>query len=165
MKSQICNVCLNSDILCKACRKNLENGSISEHGISILKMINDAAKRFKPLEGIEIKKVVDSGRVTVVICRRGDGARLVGREGAMVKKLSKIAGKEIRVVEESGDLKEFIQNLINPVPLIGLNVVYTPGEEVLKVLIPYRRRVPIEENSLSDIVRQVFGKDVMVESE
>ncbi|MEE9323445.1 MAG: hypothetical protein V3U72_02775 [Candidatus Aenigmarchaeota archaeon] len=165
MKAPICEVCLNSGILCMACKKKLEGGDITDSDIKVSKAINDIAKRFRPLNEIEIKKVIGGKSVLVIICKKGDGARLVGKEGVMIKKLSKLIGKPIRVVEESEDVKEFIQNLVSPVPVIGLNIIYKPEKEVLKVIIPRGRKIPMSKESFAEVVNRMFGKDSMVMSE
>jgi transcription antitermination factor NusA-like protein len=165
MKSLICNVCLNSDILCAACKKRVEEGKLSGKEIKILKAINEVSKSFKPLGEVEITKIISGDRMSVIICRKGDGPRLVGKDGVMIKKLSRIVGNPLRVVEESMDEKEFIRNLISPVPLIGLNVVYEPGKEVLKVVIPRGRKIPMSRESFSKIVNQMFGKSAVVSNE
>jgi transcription antitermination factor NusA-like protein len=165
MKVPICNVCLNSDILCMACKRKKDEGKVTESDIKISKVINEIAKTFRPLNEVEIKKVVEGKNISVLICRKGDGARLVGKDGVMIKKLSKLTGKTLRVVEESGDVKEFIQNLVNPVPVIGLNVIYKPGKEVLKIIIPRGRNIPMSKESFSEVVNHVFGKDSVVTSE
>lgn len=165
MKAPICSVCLNSNMLCTACKKRADKDNLSEDDMKILKAINEVSKTFKPLSDVEIKKIVNVEKMSVVVCREGDGARLVGKDGVMIKKLSRIVGRPLRVVEESGDVKEFIKNLINPVPVVGLNVIYKPGKEVLKVVIPRGRKIPMSKESFSRIVNVVFGKDAVVRNE
>jgi transcription antitermination factor NusA-like protein len=165
MKAPVCGVCLNSDILCMACKRKMEDGKITDSDIRVSKIINGVAKTFKPLDEVSIKKVIEGGNLAVIVCGRGDGARLVGKGGVMIKKLSKLVGKPLRVVEESEDVKEFIQNLINPVPVTGLNIIYRPEKEVLKVIIPKGRKIPMSKESFAEVVNQVFGKDSVVRNE
>ena len=165
MKAPICNVCLNSDILCMACKKRLEKGEVTQSDIEVSRIINEVGKTFKPLSEVEIKKVIEGKNIKVIICKKGDGARLVGKNGVMIKKLSKLVGKPIRIVEESGDVKEFIENLIKPVPVVGMNVIYRPGKEVLKVIIPRGRKIPMSKESFSEVISLTFGKDSLVKNE
>ncbi len=165
MKAPVCEVCLNSDILCMACKKKREEGKVTESDIRISKVINEVAKTFKPLNEVRIKKVIEGRNLAVIVCGKGDGARLVGKSGVMIKKLSKLVGKPLRVVEESEDVKEFVQNLINPVPVTGLNIIYKPEKEVLKVIIPKGRNIPMSKESFAEVVNQVFGKDSIVRNE
>lgn len=165
MKAPLCNVCLNSDILCMACKKKKDEGRITDSDIRVSRVINEISKTFKPLKEVEIKKVIEGKNILVIICKKGDGARLVGKDGVMIKKLSKIIGKPLRVVEESEDVKEFVQNLVHPIPVIGLNIIYKPGNEVLKVIIPKGRKIPMSKESFAQVVNRVFGKDSIVRNE
>ncbi len=165
MKAPLCNVCLNSDILCMACKKKLDEGKITESDIKVSKVINEISKTFKPLKEVEIKKVIEGEKISVIVCKKGDGARLVGKDGVMIKKLSKLVEKPLRVVEESEDVREFIQNLVNPIPVIGLNIIYKPEKEVLKVIIPRGRKIPMSKGSFAEVVNLMFGKDSVVMNE
>ncbi len=158
MKAPICGICLNSDMLCIACMRKLDEGKISENDVKISRLISEAARDFGPLNDVAIKRVVEGKTLIVVVCGKGDVAKLMGREGMLARKLSKLTGKNVRIIEESGDVKEFMQNLLQPVPVIGINVLYREGEEVLKVIIPAGRAAPIPEASFAEIVRLMFGK-------
>lgn len=162
MKGRICSVCLNSDILCAACRKKVGNGEVSETEIRVLKALGDVSKSFRPLAEVEIKKVIEGGKTIVLVTRKGDAPRVVGKKGVMAKKLSRIVGRPLRVVDESDNMKEFIEGLISPVPVIGINVVYSDGEESLKVMIPKGRNAPVSKGSFSEIIKTVFGKNAVV---
>ncbi|UCC91570.1 MAG: hypothetical protein JSV39_04660 [Candidatus Aenigmatarchaeota archaeon] len=165
MNAPVCEVCLNSDILCMACKKKREGGKVTDSDIRVSKVINEVAKTFKPLDEVRIKKVIEGRSLSVIVCGKGDGARLVGKSGVMIKKLSKLVGKPLRVVEESEDVKEFVQNLINPVPVTGLNIIYKPEKEVLKVIIPKGRKIPMSKESFAEVVNQMFRKDSIVRNE
>ena len=114
---------------------------------------------------MEIKRVIEGEKMAVIICRKGDGPKLVGKDGVMIKRLSKLFGKPLRVVEESETVKEFIQNLIHPVPMIGLNVIYKPDKEILKVIIPRGEKIPASSRAFADVVKKVFGKDLIFSRE
>ena len=165
MKAPICEVCLNSGILCVACKRKLESGEITNSDIKVSRIVNKIAKKFRPLDEVEIKRVIEGEKMAAIICRKGDGPKLVGKDGVMIKRLSKLFGKPLRVVEESETVKEFIQNLIHPVPMIGLNVIYKPDKEILKVIIPRGEKIPASNRAFADVVKKVFGKDLIFSRE
>jgi len=162
MKTPICGICLNSDMLCMACNKKLNEGIISEADVRLARAVRTLASTFKVLENITIKKVLEGGTIIVMLCGRGDRPKLVGREGVVINRLSKIMGKPVRVVEETEDLKDFVKNIIHPVQLEGINVVYTNEGETLKVLIPRSRNLPLPESSFREIIKMVFGRNAVV---
>ena len=165
MKAPICGVCLNSDMLCMACKKKLDEGKITECDIKVSRLISKAAKTFRQLNEVTINKVIEGKNVVVVMCNKGDSSKLIGKEGVITKKLSRAAGKTVRIVEVSDDIKSFIQNLVHPVPVVGLNVLYHADREILKVIIPRDRGIPIPQASFAEIVRIVFGKDSVIVNE
>jgi len=152
-------------MLCVACKKKLDRGEITESDVNISRMINEIAKTFRPLDDVTVKKVIDSDSIAVVVCNQGDCARLIGKDGAMIKKLSRLAKKSMRVVEESDDIKKFIQNLLYPVHVLGLNTIYKPEGEILKVIIQKGNRIPISKKSFAEIINLVFGKESIIENE
>lgn len=162
MKAPICEVCLSSDMLCPACRRKVENAEVSELEIGLYRSIYKISKSFGPIREVSIKKVVGGGKTAVIMCNPGEGPRIVGKDGLMIKKLSKMVGKSLRVVESTGDVKEFIRRLIHPVPVKRINVVYMPEKEILKVIIPKGRKIPMSKASFSEIVKSLFGKEAVV---
>jgi transcription antitermination factor NusA-like protein len=148
-----------------ACKKRLEGGEVTQSDIEVSRIINEVGKSFKPLNEVEIKKVIGGKNISVIICKKGDGARLVGKNGVMIKKLSKLLGKPIRIVEESEDVKEFVENLIKPIPVVGMNVIYKPEKEILKIIIPRGRKIPMSKESFAEVINLTFGKDSIVKNE
>ncbi|MCX6817915.1 MAG: hypothetical protein NTU57_03580 [Candidatus Aenigmarchaeota archaeon] len=153
---------MNSDMLCMACQKKLDDGSISEADVRLARAVKTLASTFKVLDNITIKKVLEGSTIIVMLCCRGDRPKLVGREGVVINRLSKMMGKTVRVIEETEDMKEFIKNIIHPVPLEGINVVYSTDGENLKVIIPRNRNLPMSELSFREIIKMVFGRNAVV---
>lgn len=160
MKSPICSICLNSDILCTACKEKVDSGLISENNLEILRKINKAAKGITGLENVEIKKVLDTRRVLILICGKDDVEKLVGKGGVIVKKLGRSLDRIIRVVEESDNMRDFLQNLIFPVPILSVGDVYTQEGEKIRVRIPAGKQLPISPKIFSQIAKDLFKKDV-----
>lgn len=162
MKAPICGICMNSDMLCPACKKKLDEGKITENDIKYSRIVFEAVRNYRPLNEVTIVRAFEGKNVAVIICGRGDKSKFIGREGYVIKKITKAARIPVRVVEDTKDMKEFIQNLILPVQLQGMNIVYSSGGEVLKIIIPKDRGIPLPEASFSEIIRLVFGKNAIV---
>ncbi len=165
MKARICAICINSDMLCMACKRKLDEGKISESDVRIARAVHALSKSFRTLEDVTVSRVIEAGDVAVLVCGKGDRARMIGREGLIINRLSRAAGKTLRVVEETDDVKEFVRGLIHPVPLIGLNVIYAPEGEVLRIIIPKGRDMPMPKASLDEVIGIVFGKKTIISNE
>ena len=160
MKSPICEICLKSGILCTACQSKVDQGSLKNADIEILRMIYKEVERNKALGKIEIKKIIEGEAVLLVVCSQGDAAKIVGKGGFFAKKLSEAAKKTVRVVEASEDARAFLQNIVFPVPIISLNVLYTPEGDKYRIMIPQNSRLPFALNAFKSLAKDLLGKEV-----
>ena len=155
MQTPICEVCLKSEILCKACQEKFNNGELSEIELEVLRFLYKLSEKMKSLKNVKIIKVIDTG-VLLIITGRGDAARIVGRKGSIVKILAKRFKKNIRILEEATNFRKFIQNLISPVSLNGINMLYTGDEKIYRIRIPNRSHLLLSPESFSQIVENLF---------
>ncbi len=162
MKAPICSVCLKSNILCTACQKKLDEGLISEADIKISRKIHELSEKIKVLREAEIKKVIETQKTIIIIANKGTADKLVGKGGIAVRKIGEVLGKHVKVVEESENLKEFVQNLLFPVPVLTINTLYTAEREILRVLVPKRSRLSMSVEEFKRIMKIVFNKDAEI---
>ena len=59
-------------------------------------------------------------------------------------------------------MKEFIEKLITPIPIVGINVIYSPEGEIIKVLIPKKRKIPMSKSTFGEIINIMFSKKAIV---
>ncbi|MBP2134602.1 N utilization substance protein A [Methanomicrobium sp. W14] len=50
----------------------------------------------------------------IYVIKKGDMGFAIGKDGVNIKKLQKILGKRIEMVEENSDIKGFIENIFKP---------------------------------------------------
>lgn len=160
MKSPLCEVCLSSDILCGGCASKLEKGEISEREIEVSRFIHKLSDKVKSLQEANLLKVVDAD-VLILVAGKGDGAKLVGKAGAVVKALAKKYGKSIKVLEKS-EFRPFVTELLQPLTVTGFNVMYTPEGEVYRVRVPaaQKQKQHVSEAALVEVSQKLFGKKV-----
>ena len=158
VETSICEVCLSSDSLCEACQNKLESGSITEKDIEVSRFLFTLSDKVKSLSDVRIVKIIDS-ECLIIISKIGDAAKLVGKNGFVVKALAKEFKKPIRVLEEADTLKDFVENLISPISVRGVNTLYTTEGEVYKFRIPsnYKGRLNITPESFTDIVSDIYN--------
>jgi N utilization substance protein A len=61
----------------------------------------------------------DSFDRVIYIIKRGDMGFAIGRNGENIKKLHRILGKRVEMVEESDNLEEFLKNVFRPAAISG----------------------------------------------
>ena len=163
MKAPICDICLRSSILCSACNGKLVSGEISESDVNVSRAVLHASEKFKSLRGVTVRKVIDTPNSMILIPEKGESAKIIGKMGLIVKELSRIIGKNVRVIEETPDKREFIEKMIFPVKVSAINVLFTDEGEMLKVIVT--RKPPISEEALREVVKRVYGEDIRLVNE
>ncbi len=162
MKSPICSVCLNSEILCSACQNKVNSGSISEKELDVIRKVNKLSSKIRG--DIEIKRIMETDNTIVIVCSPGSSFKVIGKGASNIKTLSKDMGKTIRVIDDSTDQRTLIQNVIFPIPITGFALVYSAGGEKYKITVS-TGSLPVSRNSFVEIAKKILGKDVSLEIE
>jgi len=162
METPLCSDCLETDDeLCEQCSQKLDDGEIEQVTVDLVRMLHDLSTDIPTLEDIEVQDVRTATDAVVVITGKGDGPKVVGKNGEVVKQLAERFDRSIRVIENSGNPQEVIENLLEPVDIEGINTVYKPGGTELKVVVSEddRRRVPISQDDFRVIVQELTGEE------
>ncbi len=162
MKAQICQVCLNSEILCPACQEKVDSGKVSVRELEIIRRINALSDKIKGIDKADIKGVYETDSLLAIVCSKGEALKLIGKGATNIRKLSKDIGKTVRIIEESSDKRSFLQNLIYPVPILSLNLVFSSEGEKYKVTVP-NKTLPIQIKSFTEVASQILGKPISLE--
>jgi len=150
-------------MLCQHCRTKLDSGEINELEIDVSRYLFDLSKRINTLRGIKIRKIMNCG-VLLIVTDRGSAAKLVGRNGSIVKKIAKKFKKSIRILEEAPDFRDFAEGLISPVSISGINTVYKDDKEIYKLRLPSFKKdsLMIAPENLSIILSKFYNIDAEI---
>lgn len=163
MKTTICELCAASGSLCANCESRLNAGEISQVDVEISRLLYKYRSHF-PLEEVELTQALDLGKL-VVLVTASDAGLLIGKKGRVVNTLSKDLGRKIRVVQKTGDVKRMAEELILPVRVLGMNLVYKPGGgQEYRLRIPAQEvpRLPTDLISLEAALYKLTGKKISV---
>jgi len=148
MKLPICEICAKEeDLLCAGCQKKLDEGRITASDIKLGRKLYSLLKSEASLKDVEILRILESDKLCVIVVGKGSAAKLIGKRGQMVRKISKIVGKDVRVVEASDDFEHLVENVLKPASVLGINILYTKEGEIYRVRVPslYRQMIPEPE--------------------
>jgi len=125
--------------------------------------LNRLLKNQKTLKDIEIKRAVGNNML-LIVTKKNDAAKLIGKEGRMVKKLAKDLDRLVRIVEQPLKLKDFVNDVFFTVPILGINVVYRPEGELYRIRIPKseRTKLPISSDIFVNVSKSIFHVDTDV---
>jgi len=163
MKFPICSVCLKNNLLCNACAVNVGKNEIKIDEIKMYRRLNRFLKSQKTLKDVEIKRAVGSNML-LIVTKKNDAAKLIGKDGRVVKKLAKELGRSVRIVEQPPQLKDFVNDVLFTVPILGINVVYRPEGELYRIRIPRseRTKLPISSEIFVNVSKSLFHVDTDV---
>lgn len=168
MKTPICDFCLQSDgLLCNGCEAKLEDGDIAQEEVDLARMLYDLSAQIENLEDVEIKQAIPTDNALVIVTAEGDGPKVVGRNGRVVKKIAERFDKSIRIVEDTGDMYKIVEKLLAPVEYESINTVYKPDGEALKVVVDESQepRVPFSEDEFEQIVKALSDTELQISFE
>lgn len=168
MQTPLCSICLeNDDILCNGCRAKLEDGDITQEEVDLSRLLTDLAEDIDNLQDVVIKHAIPTEEALVIVTAEGDGPKVVGRNGRVVKKIAERFDKSIRVVEDTGDVHKVLEKLLAPVEYKSINKVYKPDGEEKKVVVDEQQkpRVPFSEEEFEGLLEQLSGERLSISFE
>ena len=158
MKTQLCNFCLKSGILCSKCQTKVKTGQVSDAYLKIARLLLSLEEKYPPLQEVYFHKAVEANGVLALIVGRGDVARLLGYGGRIIKTISKETGKTIRFLEHGVDDRKFLEDMFAPLPVITINTIWLPdGTTETRVILKKRGRrpPPINVEAMKQIAKRV----------
>ncbi len=152
---KICKVCLESDMLCSACNRKLENGNIKKVEVDLSRVLYKFGKE-KGFVIDFVSALENDGKVFVVV-ESEHAAKFIGPGGRNIKKFSTMLGRQIKLLEKAeGNERHVIERMIG-VPVLGINKIYS-GAESYKIRVEKRYTRAVQP--LSNVVGKVLNKKV-----
>ncbi len=101
----------------------------------------------------------------IYIIRKGDMGFAIGKRGDNIRKMQRVLGKRVEMVEEASDLNMFIENILKPACLSSVLVDDETGK--IKILVERKGDLGIaigkggsNVEKLRLLCKRFFGKDV-----
>jgi len=143
------------------CDEKYEDGEISDHDIRVSRILKELSSEYGSLQDSEIKKIFKMENVTVIVTAEGDGAKVVGRQGEIVKKVADRIDQSIRVVEAAEDDMEVIKGLLSPAEVESINTVFAPEGQSKKIVVDkeYEGKINLSVGEFEEIIKEVAGTD------
>lgn len=93
-------------------------------------------------KSIAIDCIVDDGFDRIIyVVKKGDMGLAIGKNGENIRRMQKVLGKRIEMVEEGDSLFEFIRNSLRPIEV--LKIIDDPESGNIRVLIKKKRDLGI----------------------
>lgn len=70
-------------------------------------------------KSIAINCIVDDGFERIIyVVKKGDMGLAIGKNGDNIRRMQRVLGKRIEMVEEGGSFDEFVQNILRPIDVL-----------------------------------------------
>ncbi|MCK4432659.1 MAG: transcription elongation factor NusA [Methanomicrobia archaeon] len=162
MKMPICDTCLRSNTLCKVCKEKLKKEEITNLDIELARTLYNINRNYN-LGDITFKKSVESGGLIVMIVGKGDVGSVIGKGGKIIRILRRKFNKRIRVIGDTDDLKNLVDELIYPARISGIDIVYpVSGEIINRIRIDKisKDKMPAEISIVENVIRKITKKNI-----
>jgi transcription antitermination factor NusA-like protein len=166
VKTELCNFCLKSGILCSKCQGKLKSGKVSEVDFEVARLLLSLEEKYPFLQDVRFHKAVESERVLAILVDKGDVPHLLSHGGKIVRALGEKTGKTIRVLEYGVTERKFLEDLFVPLRILTINTIWLPdGTTETRVILKRggRKRLPGNVKSSMDIAQKVRGMTLRVE--
>ena len=164
MRMRLCNFCVKSGILCQKCQEKLRNGDVSEVYMKIAKVLIKLEEKYASIQNVLLNNVYNVDNIIALSVGNGDSSRLLALRGRILRDISKGIGKRIRVFEESGNVRKFLEDLFMPTKILAINTIWIPdGSTETRVVIPGRpRRLFMSEDVLKELAEKIRGMTLRI---
>lgn len=166
MKFPICTFDARVGVLCPRCEERLKNGEISDADVKASFVLAKLATQVPALDKLTLKRAYLIDGDYVLVLNQGE-ARAVLSNRSLMSKLKEALGN-FWVAEQTSDMRQFIEDLLYPVRILTVNVVWIPdGTRQIKAVISGFRGMnfPVDLGKAAKIVKAIKGDDVVFEFE
>jgi transcription antitermination factor NusA-like protein len=166
VKTALCSFCLKSGILCQKCSARVKSGEITELDLKIARLLLSLEDKYPSLQNVCFYKAVDAGKTLALIVGSGDVSRLLGYGGKIIRAIGDETGKNIRILEQGGDERKFLEELLAPLSIVTINTIWLPdGSTETRAILRRRRspQLPFDVKALKEIALKVRNMTLRVE--
>ena len=160
MITPICKSCAWAKTLCPQCSQALNSGAISALDVDVSRILYRINETHNISRASFVKSINFSN--VVVILTDCEPGLLIGRRGVVVSAISHALNRRVRIVKKDSDVKRLISDLISPAKLIGINSIYSHGNEKYRIRIQRGQKdtLYLDEVTLQSVIKSWLKKDV-----
>ncbi|MBS7641058.1 MAG: hypothetical protein QXJ19_05415 [Candidatus Bathyarchaeia archaeon] len=166
MRSELCQFCLRSGILCPKCRVKIEKGEITRLDLEVARILVSLEDEYPLLQDVYFHGALEINNTLVILVKRGDMNKILSYGGKIIKALESKVGKNIRVLEYNSSERKFIEDLFAPLNVVTINKIWLPdGSVETRVILrgKNKRKKSLNIDVAKEIAKRVKGITLRVE--
>ena len=171
MKTPICVFDAKTGVLCSKCESKLKSGHISQGDVEAsikLTKIEEKNNDIKKLTLVSAYRIEDD---TVLIMPSSD-ITTIRMDEKILKDIKKEFPGDIWFIENGATEKRFIENLVYPLKLSTMNLVWLPDDNKLTKIVINKKKQSrnvnindIKTNKIQNIAKEIKNIELLIEFE
>ena len=168
MKTRLCDLCVSGKPgeyrLCGTCKADIESSGLTETYIDVAQKLNSLSGKYPALEEIEFKDIISTGRFVIIALDKDDYSAIEKDIIPIAEDISKTISRPVKIIDRSLPEKDMIRSIIEPFTPVSINMVFSDGEEILKLIMPQEDKEQITQdfNAYETAIKLLTGKNISV---
>ncbi len=108
------------------CETKLQRGQISELDVEVSKALYGIG-----VEGIGFERAIDTKNFVIILTKKEDIGKIIGKNGDNLRLLSRKLGKKVRVIGTE-NMRDTIYDFVAPAQITAINTVYMPDGNIIR---------------------------------
>ena len=165
MKTPICSFDAKTGILCSKCESKLKTGHLSIGDIEASIKLTRLAEKNNVIDKFTLVGAYKIEDKLILILPTAD-ISTVRSDNELLNKIKKEFNNNVWFVESGATERRFIENLIFPVKISSINLVWLPdGNKITKIIISNKKNQnkKVDTNIITKIAKEIKNIELLIE--
>ncbi|UXD21364.1 transcription elongation factor [Ignicoccus pacificus DSM 13166] len=159
-------ICVKTGILCPSCQRKVDEGEVQEYEVDVMRKLLELENEIKELKNATYVKSYDLGNLLIVVLKMDEWDTDLVRK--IRQALSRALDRRVRVVIKTPEPREVASQLLIPLTVRGVNVVWLPDgtqKYVVRVSRGFSRRgprLPAPKEELEKVLSDILGAPIEI---
>ena len=162
MRIPLDTICVKTGVLCPSCQRKVSSGLVKEYEVDVMRKLLELEDKIRELRNAEYVKSYDLGELLVVVLKLPEWDKELVRR--IRQALSRELNRKVRVVVKGADPREMAAQLLIPLEVRGVNIVWTPDGTQKYVIRVDRggKRWPAPKGELEKVLGELLDAPVEI---
>jgi hypothetical protein len=165
LKTPICSFDAKTGSLCSKCESKLNTGHLSVGDIEASIKLTQLAEKYNVLDKFTLVGAYKLEDKLILIFPISDVSTLRS-DNDLLNKIKKEFNDNVWFVESGASERRFIENLIFPIKISSINLVWLPdGNKLTKIIISNKKNQnkKIDSNNVTKIAKEIKNIELLIE--
>lgn len=165
MKTPICSFDAKTGTLCSKCESKLKTGHLSVGDVEASIKLTQLAEKNNIIDKFTLVGAYKIEEKLVLILPTADISTLRS-DNELLNKIKKEFNNNVWFVESGASERRFIENLIFPIKISAINLVWLPdGNKITKIIVSNKKNQnkKVDTNIITKIAKEIKNIELLIE--